>query len=257
MSFTRSSMISALTLAIVLAVGSNAHAASEGFLGGGFLQQGFDALRDQLVQPQYNAGPMVLEVVDQSKAPVVGFTPRFAGVPIDLGEGASLETGSLLRARLGGAATTRSGRAISLVQSHDLGPVKLDLSAIAGFTEQDDPYLDQSKAFSLGSSLKFSGVEGLRLDAAYSRRDEILGFANDRVTASLGYGFGQIDTRLSVSSVSQYDNKGIETEEQQVWSVGGQLQLGTNLSVGGDLAYSDSLVGADATTGVVNFRFNF
>ncbi|MGI9502315.1 MAG: hypothetical protein ACR2RE_04575, partial [Geminicoccaceae bacterium] len=63
--------------------------------------------------------------------------------------------------------------------------------------------------------------------------------------------------RLSVSSVSQYDVNGVSTDEQQIWAVGGQMQLSSSLVVGGDLAYSTSLDGTNDTSGVVNFRFNF
>ena len=95
------------------------------------------------------------------------------------------------------------------------------------------------------------------LGASYNRRDESLGLARDRVTAGLGYDFGALDTQVSVSSVSQYDVNGVPTDEQQVWVVGGQMELSSHLVVGGDLAYSTSLDGTNDTSGVVNFRFNF
>ena len=81
--------------------------------------------------------------------------------------------------------------------------------------------------------------------------------ARDRVTAGLGYNFGALNTRLSVSNVSQYDINGVSTDEQQVWVVGGQMELSSQFVVGGDVAYSTNLDGTADTSGVVNFRFNF
>jgi hypothetical protein len=58
--------------------------------------------------------------------------------------------------------------------------------------------------------------------------------------------------------VSQYDINGVAADEQKVWTVGGQMKLSSSMVVGGDLAYSTSLIdGTDDTSGVVNFRFNF
>ena len=142
-------------------------------------------------------------------------------------------------------------------QSHDLGMVKVDLSAIAGYADQGNQDLGQSSTFGFGGGLKFEGLEGLRFGASYDRSDESLGLARDRVTAGLGYDFGALNTQLSVSNVSQYDINGVSTDEQQVWVVGGQMQLSSQFVVGGDLAYSTSLDGTADTSGVVNFRFNF
>ena len=105
--------------------------------------------------------------------------------------------------------------------------------------------------------MEFQALEGLRFGASYDRRDESIGQGSDRVTAGLGYDFGSLDTRLSVSSVSQYDINGTPTDEQQVWAFGGQMELSSRLVVGGDLAYRTSLDGTADTSGVVNFRFNF
>ena len=144
-----------------------------------------------------------------------------------------------------------------LAQTHDLGLVKIDLSAIAGFSDPGQQEYGQSSTFGVGGGFKFDSLAGLRFGAFYSRRDESLGLARDSVTAGMGYDFGAVDTRLSVTNVSQYDANGIAADEKKVWSVGGQLKLSSTFVVGGDLAYSTSLDGTDDTSGVVNFRFNF
>jgi hypothetical protein len=248
-----------VSAAAFLLAGNAAHAASDSFEGGGVLQDGFDALQQKLTRSGDRASQPRLRVLDQ-KSPAVGFTPRFAGVPIALAEGVSIDRGSLLKSRLAGASASQNtqSRALQLAQTHDLGLVKIDLSAIAGFSEPGDQDYGQSSTFGLGGGLMFESLGGLRLDAFYSRRDEQLGLARDSVTAGLGYDFGAVGTRLSVSNVSQYDINGIAADEQNVWSLGGQMKLSSSLIVGGDLAYSTSLVdGTEDTSGVVNFRFNF
>ncbi len=250
-------LISAVAFA---ASGAVAHAGpSNSFAGGGVLQQGIDALQHQLVRHDAPSDVLQFKILDRDATPVIGFTPRFAGVPIDLAEGASVDRGSVLKTRFSSVASGQryQNRAMKFEQSHDLGLVKLDLSAIAGFSGQGDQDLGQSSTFGFGGGLEFDGLAGLQLNASYRRRDEALGLTRDSVTAGVGYDFGMLDTRLSVSNVAQYDSNGVPTDEKQVWVVGGQMQLSSRLVVGGDLAYSTSLDGTDATSGVVNFRFNF
>lgn len=244
----------ALTLVVTSAV---AYAEPSSFKRGGVLQEGFDALQEKLAQTDKRSDLPRLNVVDQ-RSSAVGFTPRFSGVPIELVDGITVDRGSLLKSRVvGTSAAQRKDRSLQLAQTHDLGLFKLDVSAIAGFSGQQDQDLGQSSTFGVGGGLKFDSLGGLRLDAFYSRRDESLGFARDSMTAGLGYDFGTVGTRLSLSNVSQYDADGIAADEQKVWSVGGQMKLSSSLIVGGDLAYSTSLDGTDDTSGVVNFRFNF
>ncbi|MGI9491796.1 MAG: hypothetical protein ACR2QF_05270 [Geminicoccaceae bacterium] len=249
-------MVPAVTALLI--AGNVAHAASDSFEGGGVLQQGLDALQQKLSRSSDQASQPRLKVVDH-KPSAVGFTPRFAGVPIELADGVSIDRGSLLKSQLSGAASSRRGenRAMQLAQTHDLGLVKVDLSAIAGFSDHGHQEYGQSSTFGVGGGFKFDSLEGLRFDAFYSRRDESLGLARDSVTAGMGYDFGAVDTRLSVTNVSQYDANGIAADEKKVWSVGGQMELSSRFIVGGDLAYSTSLDGTDDTSGVVNFRFNF
>ena len=224
---------------------------------GGVLQDGFDALQQKLTQSSNRSGLPRLNVVDQ-KSSAVGFTPRFSGVPIELVGGISVDRGSLLKSRIAGTSSAqRKDQSLQLAQTHDLGLFELDVSAVAGFSGRQDQDLGQSSTFGVGGGLKFDSLGGLRLDAFYSRRDESFGFARDSMTAGLGYDFGSIGTRLSLSNVSQYDADGIAADEQKVWTVGGQMKLSSSLVVGGDLAYSTSLDGTDDTSGVVNFRFNF
>ncbi|MGI9435550.1 MAG: autotransporter outer membrane beta-barrel domain-containing protein, partial [Geminicoccaceae bacterium] len=185
------------------------------------------------------------------------FTPRLAGGPIEVAKGVSVDRGSLLKARVAAIKNDRQGQALKFAQSHDLGAVALDLSAIAGFAERDEKNLESASTLGFGGGLRFDSLGGLRLDASYSHRDELLGLARDRVTAGLGYNFGALDTRVSVSNVSQYDIDGVAGDEQQVWALGGQMQLSSSFVVGGDLAYSTSPNGSADTSGVVNFRFNF
>ena len=253
--------VSLLISAVVFVAGEGAaQAASSGsFAGGGVLQQGIDALQHQLVRHDAPSDALQFKILDRDATPVIGFTPRFAGVPIDLAEGASVDRGSVLKTRFSGVAGSQryQSRAMTFEQSHDLGLVKLDLSAIAGFSGQGDQDLGQSATFGFGGGLKFDGLSGLRVGASYRRLDEELGLARDSITAGVGYDFGVLDTRLSVSNVAQYDSKGVPTDGKQVWVVGGQMQLTSRLVVGGDLAYSTGLDGTDATSGVVNFRFNF
>ena len=253
--------VSLLVSAVAFAAsGAAANAASSGsFAGGGVLQQGIDALQHQLVRHDAPSDVPQFKILDRSATPVIGFTPRFAGVPIDLAQGASVDRGSVLKTRFGSVAgeLRDQSQAMKIEQSHDLGLVKLDLSAIAGFSGQDDQDLGQSSTFSFGGGLEFDGLAGLRVGASYRRLDEAVGLAQDSITAGVGYDFGVLDTRLSVSNMAQYDSKGVPTDEQQVWVVGGQMQLTSRLVVGGDLAYSTSLDGTDATSGVVKFRFNF
>ena len=251
--------LTAVSTAVLLTAGNAAFAASDSFQGGGLLNQGFDALQQKLTRSDARASQPRLEVLDQ-KASAVGFTPRFAGVPIELADGVSVDRGSLLKSRLSGASAGRDARdrSLQLAQTHDLGLVKVDLSAIAGFSDNSDPDYDQSSTFGVGGGLMFDSLGGLRLDAYYSRRDESLGLARDSVTAGLGYDFGAVGTRLSVSNVSQYDINGVAADEQNVWTLGGQMKLSSSMVVGGDLAYSTSLIdGTEDASGVVNFRFNF
>ena len=238
--------------------GAEVHAASGSFAGGGVLQDGFDALQQELGRQHGASRSDGLKLVDQ-KSPVVGFTPRFADVPIGLQEGVSVDRGSVLKTRYNGASAglQSNSKAMQYEQSHDLGLVKVDLSAIAGYADRGNKDLGQSSTFGFGGDLKFSGLTGLRLGASYDRRDESLGLARDRVTAGLGYDFGTLDTRVSVSNVSQYDVNGVPTDEEQVWVVGGQMELSSRFVVGGDVAYSTSLDGTADTSGTVNFRFNF
>lgn len=252
-------LLSALFATAALVSVDAAQAADGSFAGGGVLQDGFQALQQQLAH-RGGAGERSdkLRVVDGKDDRVIGFTPRFAGVPIGLADGISVDRGSVLKTRLSGTSGRQAdSQAMQYEQSHDLGMVKVDLSAIAGYIDFGQNDLGQSSTFGFGGGLKFEGLEGFSLDASYNRRDESLGLARDRVTAGLGYDFGALDTRLSVSNVSQYDINGVSTDEQQVWVVGGQMELSSSLVVGGDLAYSTSLDGTADTSGVVNFRFNF
>lgn len=248
-------MLSAATFAVS---GSMAQAAGNTFAGGGVLQEGFAALQQQFARHESSSDGAKLRLVDRD-APVIGFTPRFGGVPIGLGEGVSVDRGSVLKTRLSGVSGVRynQGRAMQYEQIHDLGLVKVDLSAIAGYADRGHQDLGQSSTFEFGGGLKFDSLGGLRFGASYSRLDESLGLALNRVTAGVGYDFGTLDTRLSVSNVSQYDINGVPTDEQQIWVVGGQMELSSRFVVGGDVAYSTSLDGTADTSGVVNFRFNF
>ncbi len=252
------SLLIVAVAAAAVAGGGQVLAAESSFAGGGVLQDGFQALQQQLASQNGSAAEARVSLVDGS-SPVIGFTPRFSGVPIGLQDGVSVDRGSVLKTRLSGNTVGRQpdGRAMQYERSHDLGLVKVDLSAIAGYADRGDYDLGQSSTFGFGGDLQIEGLEGLRFGASYNRRDESLGLARDRVTAGLGYDFGVLDTRLSVSNVSQYDINGVPTDEQQVWVVGGQMELSSRLVVGGDLAYSTSLDGTEDTSGVVNFRFNF
>ncbi len=259
MSYATKILLTTASVAMLSIVGGVAHAASDAFEGGGVLQEGFDALQQTLTQSnkQSDRRPR-LRVVDQ-KASSLGFTPRFAGVPIELADGVSIDRGSLLKSHLAGPVVSQraKNRALQLAQTHDLGLVKVDLSAIAGFSDRGDPDYEQSSTIGVGGGLKFDSLGGLRFDAFYSHRNESLGLALDSVTAGLGYDFGTVGTRLSVSNVSQYDANGVAADERKVWSVGGQMKLSSSLVVGGDLAYSTGLDGTEDASGVVNFRFNF
>jgi len=190
---------------VILVAGNAAQAASDAFEGGGVLQDGFDALQQKLSRSSNQTNKPRLKVHDQ-KSTAVGFTPRFAGVPIELTDGVSVDRGSLLKSSLSGAASSRDAknRSMHLAQTHDLGLVKVDLSAIAGFSDQGHQDYGQSSTFGVGGGFKFDSLSGLRFDAFYSRRDESLGLARDSVTAGMGYDFGAFDTRLSVTNVSQY-----------------------------------------------------
>lgn len=248
-----------LATAMLVAGGSQAHAAGESFAGGGVLEDGFTALHQQLSRQDSPIAEGKLSLLGEGTEASFGFTPRFSGVPIGLADGVSIDRGSVLKSRLSGAEapSQRDSKSMRYEQVHDLGMVKLDLSAIAGYANGADRDLGQSSTIGFGGGLKFQALEGLRFGASYKRRDESLGLVRDRVTAGLGYNFGAVDTRLSVSNVSQYDINGVPTDEQQVWVVGGQMQLSSSLVVGGDVAYSTSLDGTEDTSGVVNFRFNF
>lgn len=248
-----------LVAALFVASGSQAQAAGESFAGGGVLQDGFTALQQQLSRQDNPIAETKLSLLKDGAASSFGFTPRFSGVPIGLADGVSIDRGSVLKSRLAGAGSSgqHDSKAMRYEQIHDLGMVKLDLSAIAGYANGADRDLGQSSTIGFGGGLKFQALEGLRFGASYNRRDESLGLVRDRVTAGLGYNFGAVDTRVSVSNVSQYDINGVPTDEQQVWVVGGQMQLSSSLVVGGDVAYSTSLDGTEDTSGVVNFRFNF
>lgn len=251
-------LLTVAPIAVLLCAGGAAQAGSNSFEGGGVLQEGFDALQQRLTRSNDLANQPKLRVLDQ-KSSAVGFTPRFAGVPIELADGVSVDRGSLLKSRVSGSASLRNAesRSLQLAQTHDLGLVKVDLSAIAGFSNQGQESYGQASTFGVGGGLEFDSLGGLRFDASYSRRDELLGLARDSMTAGLGYDFGTLGTRLSVSNVSQYDVNGAAADEQKVWTVGGQMKLSSSFIVGGDLAYSTSLDGTDDTSGVVNFRFNF
>jgi hypothetical protein len=252
---------SALFLATTMLVAavSHAKAADESFAVGGVLEDGFTALHQELSRQDNSIAETKLSLLQDGTPSSFGFTPRFSGVPIGLADGVSIDQGSVLKSRLAGAGANgqRDSKAMRYEQVHDLGMVKLDLSAIAGYANDADRDLGQSSTIGFGGGLKFQALEGLRFGASYNRRDESLGLVRDRVTAGLGYNFGAVDTRLSVSNVSQYDINGVPTDEQQVWVVGGQMQLSSSLVVGGDVAYSTSLDGTEDTSGVVNFRFNF
>jgi hypothetical protein len=249
-------------LASAIAVSSvQAHAADGSFAGGGVLQDGFLALQQELAGQDSSPQPVAatkLKLVDD-RTSVIGFTPRFSGVPIGLEEGVSVDRGSVLKTRLSNAALGQpvNRRSMQFEQFHDLGMVKVDLSAIAGYADRGNQDLGQSSTFGFGGGLKIQGLDGLRFGASYNRQDESLGLARDQVTAGLGYNFGALDTRVSVSNVSQYDINGVPTDEQQVWVVGGQMELSSRFVVGGDVAYSTNLDGTEDTSGVVNFRFNF
>ncbi len=257
MSKTRNPLLLILVAAVVAAGGGYARAADSSFAGGGVLEDGFAALQQQLGRQGDGVGQAKVRLV-KGEEQVVGFTPRFAGVPIGLAEGVSVDRGSVLKTRFNSAAGQQvNSRAMQYEQSHDLGMVKVDLSAIAGYADRGHQDLGQSSTFGFGGGLKFEGLEGLRFGASYDRSDESLGLARDRVTAGLGYDFGALNTQLSVSNVSQYDINGVSTDEQQVWVVGGQMELSSSLVIGGDVAYSTSLDGTADTSGVVNFRFNF
>lgn len=247
-----------LTAAIVVASVGHAQAAGENFAGGGVLEDGFTALHQQLSRQDEAISQNKISLLKSNEA-AFGFTPRFSGVPIGLAEGVSVDRGSVLKSRLAGAVASRQqdAQAMRYEQTHDLGMVKLDLSAIAGYANEGGQDLGQSSTIGFGGGLKFQALEGLRFGASYNRRDESLGLVRDRLTAGLGYDFGAVDTRVSVSNVSQYDINGVPTDEQQVWVVGGQMQLSSHVVVGGDVAYSTSLDGTADTSGVVNFRFNF
>jgi hypothetical protein len=255
----KSSLLS-LAVATFVAGAGPANAAGENFAGGGVLEDGFAALHQQLSRQESTVSEAKLSLLkDDASTSSFGFTPRFSGVPIGLADGVSIDRGSVLKSRLASAGAPSQGdsKAMRYEQIHDLGMVKLDLSAIAGYANGADRDLGQSSTIGFGGGLKFQALEGLRFGASYNRRDESLGLVRDRVTAGLGYDFGAVDTRVSVSNVSQYDINGVPTDEQQVWVVGGQMQLSSSLVVGGDVAYSTSLDGTEDTSGVVNFRFNF
>ncbi len=259
MSYVAKTLLTAASATMLSIVGGVAHAASDAFEGGGVLQQGFDALQQTLTQSSAPSGYRPrLKIVDRD-ASSLGFTPRFAGVPIELADGVSIDRGSLLKSHLSGTGSSQNtkSQALELAQTHDLGLVKVDLSAIAGFSDRGDPDYDQSSTIGVGGGLKFDSLGGLRFDAFYSHKNEALGLALDSVTAGLGYDFGTVGTRLSVSNVSQYDANGVAADERKVWSVGGQMKLSSSLVVGGDLAYSTGLDGTEDASGVVNFRFNF
>lgn len=258
MSKTVTSLLLPLVAGLVLTGGASAQAASDSFAGGGVLQDGFAALQKQLARQDDASSQNKLSVSKGSHSEF-GFTPRFAGVPIGLAEGVSVDRGSVLKSRFAGAASgvQRDSRRMQYEHIQDLGIVKVDLSAIAGFDRAGDRDLEQSSTIGIGGGLKIQGLEGLRFGASFDRRDEQLGTVRDRVTAGVGYNFGALDTRVSVSNVSQYDINGVSTDEQQIWAVGGQMELSSSLVVGGDVSYSTGLDGTDDASGVVNFRFNF
>jgi hypothetical protein len=231
-----------------------AQAASDVFVGG-FVDQGLSALHNELAPSGGTVRSYGLSVTTEPDPTVIGFTPRFAGVPVGLLEDPTIDRGSLLKARLSAPGGTVE-RSVALNRSQDLGPVAIDVAAVAGYTGQPENELAESSSFGFGGGLSIIGLEGLRFDASYGRQNDVLGFARDRMTAGVGYGIGALDTRVSISSVAQYDN-GVETDEKQIWSFGGQLKLGERWVVGGDLAYSSGLAGDTSTSGVVNFRFNF
>ena len=248
--------------ALVAVGGGEAYAIDGSFAGGGVLQDGFLALQKELARrdgDQPIKTESKLKLVDGNASTVIGFTPRFSGIPIGLDDNISIDQGSALKTRLNSVASGReaNNRAIQYEQSHDLGLIKVDLSAIAGYADRGDYDLGQSSTIGFGGGLKINGLDGLRFGASYNRRDESLGLTQDQVTADLGYDFGALDTRVSVSNVSQYDINGVPTDEQQVWVVGGQMELSSRLVVGGDVAYSTSPDGTADTSGLVNFRFNF
>ena len=93
MSKTGNPLLFSLLAAASLVVGGNAWAADQSFAGGGVLQDGFEALQQQFARQDGNAAPTKLSVVDGDD-PVIGFTPRFGGVPIGLAEGVSVDRGS-------------------------------------------------------------------------------------------------------------------------------------------------------------------
>ncbi len=250
---------SAAILAAMLSIASVdvALADSDVFVGG-FLDQGLSSLQIELRPGPNSLRSAGVNVVEQPQTPTMGFTPRFAGVPVGVLSEPSVDRGSLLKARLAapGNADSVVEHSMSLGRSQDLGPVAIDLAAVAGYRDQPDNELVESSSFGFGGGLSIIGIEGLRFDASYGRQDDVFGFARDRMSAGVGYGIGALDTRVSISNVSQYDN-GVATDEKQILSVGGQLKLGQSWVVGGDLAYSSGLAGDTATAGVVNFRFNF
>ena len=128
MSKTTKPLLVTFLAAALVAGGGLARADGGSFAGGGVLQDGFEALQRQLAYQDSGVSQHELRLVRDNE-PSFGFTPRFAGVPIGLAEGVSIDRGSVLKTRLSGAAAGRqaNSQAMRYEQIHDLGIVKVDL----------------------------------------------------------------------------------------------------------------------------------
>jgi hypothetical protein len=234
-----------MVVAVLISVTTTtAQAASEVDVGG-FHDRVLESARGELLESPESMPQLRIGTSPAPSSALTGFTPRLGGLGLAIAGRRHSEPNLLVeegppsdRLQLGLSDTAHiAGWELGLAATADVGRN----AAAAG---------DDDSTLVVGGQL---AVSGLRVDAAVGQDSTLLGESGRHVTAGVGYDFGRIDTRMSYSVV--------ETEERAattgLLTLGSQLELGSNLSLQGDLAIADQENGDSTTAGRVSLRLNF
>jgi hypothetical protein len=222
---------------------TGAQAASEVDVGG-FHDRVMEGARGELLEPPASTPQLRIGTAPAPTSAFTGFTPRLGGLSI---AGRRHSEASLV---LEEDAVPSDRLQIGLSDSALIAGWEVGLAATADVGQSGGGEGVRDSALMVGGQL---AVSGLRLDAGVGQDATMLGESGRQVTAGVGYDFGRLDTRMSYSLV--------ESEERAaatgLLSLGSELELGSNLTLNGDLAIAEEDDGTSTTAGRVSLRLNF
>lgn len=232
--------------ALVGSVGTAAQAASEVDVGGFHAQIAGSTQQELLGATSASAPQLQIGTTSAPTSALTAFTPRVGGLGLAIAGRRHSKANLLLEDD--GALPQRLQ--IGLSDSAEIAGWEVGLSATADVGQPAAVDSDGGSALMVGGQLD---VSGLRFDAAVGRDAGLLGESGRQVTAGVGYDFGRLDTRMSYSLVEN-EQRATTTG---LLTLGSELELGSNLTLNGDLAIADEEDGAATTAGRVSLRLNF